>query len=74
MLVRTLFTNNTYPLDVGLAHMNGSDPTVDNLAECFTSQVMNAIVKFHGSDKPWVTPYFVKNWQKASGNIQQWKI
>jgi hypothetical protein len=64
---------------VSFGHMNGSDPTVDNLAECFTSQVMNAIdfyfplkqVKFHGTDKPWVTPYFVKNWQKASGNIQQ---
>ena len=41
------------------------DPTADKLAESFTSQLTKAIelyfllkqVKFHETNKPWITPY-----------------
>ena len=62
------------------------NPSVDKLAQSFTSQVTDALdrflpmkpIRFHSSDKPWITPrmkQLIKERQSAyhSGNVHQWR-
>ena len=64
----------------------GHNPSVDDLASSFTTQLTDAInrifpvktIKLHGTDKPWITPelkLMIKDRQKAfhSGNIPAWR-